>query len=77
MKKHKKEGERLIKKYPQVANYARQQTIKEMCKGEFDTPFYRALANVSIDFKEGLITKEKYDELTNHLIMNTGNPEGE
>jgi hypothetical protein len=77
MKKHEKEGSRLIKKYPQVANYARQKAIEEMCEGEYNTDFYRALANVAIDFKEGLITKEKYEELTNHLTMNAGNPEGE
>lgn len=71
VKKHEKEGNRLIKKYPEVANLARQSAINDMCKGEYNTPFYRALANVAMDYKEGKITKERYEELTNHLTLNS------
>lgn len=45
---------------------ARQDAIREMCKGEFDTDYHRALAECFLDYKEGKITKEKYEELT-HL----------
>lgn len=49
---------------PEAINLARQDAINEMCKGEYDTPYYRALAECHLDFKEGKITKEKYEELT-------------
>jgi len=49
---------------PEVAKLARQSAINDMCQGEFDTEFHRALANCWIDFQEGKISKEKYDELT-------------
>jgi hypothetical protein len=43
---------------------ARQDAIRQMCQGEFDTDYHRALAECFLDYKEGKITKEKYEELT-------------
>jgi len=48
----------------EAINLARQDAINSMCQGEYDTPYYRALAECYLDFKEGKITKEKYEELT-------------
>jgi len=56
-------GRNLIKRNPEVANLARQDAINTVCQGENDTDFHRALANVFIDYQEGKISKERYDEL--------------
>lgn len=53
-----------IQHIPQALSLARQDAIREMCKGEFDTDYHRALAECFLDYKEGKITKEKYEELT-------------
>lgn len=49
---------------PQALNHARQDAINQMCRGEFNTDYHRALAECFLDYKEGKITKEKYEELT-------------
>ena len=61
-------GQRLIKDHPEVANLARQSAVNDMCQGENDTDFHRALANVFIDFREGKISKERYEELVKPLL---------
>lgn len=61
--KAEKDGKRLVKNYKPVADYAREKTIKDMCRGEFDTDYYRALAECFIDFQQGKISKERYEEL--------------
>lgn len=43
---------------------ARQDAINQMCKGEYDTDYFRALANVYLDYQEGKITKEEYETVT-------------
>lgn len=65
---HYNEGKRLINKYPEVANLARQSAINDMCQGEADTDFHRALANVFLDFQEGKISKERYEELVYGIV---------
>jgi hypothetical protein len=71
-RKQRREAEKiskgLIERNPEVALLARQSVINDMCKGEFDTEFYRALANVKMDLIEGKITQERFDELTKHLL---------
>ena len=76
-RRYEKEGNRLIKKHKGAAQLVREDAIRQMCKGEYNTPFYVALANVAMDYKEGKITKDKYDELTAHLTLNVGVPESE
>lgn len=49
---------------PSAINLARQDAIRGMCQGEYDTDYHRALAHCFLDYKEGKITKEKYEELT-------------
>ncbi len=68
-RKYEKIGKRIIKKVPQAAELARKKAINSMCKGEYNTPYFRALANVYIDFQEGKITKQRYEELTAKITM--------
>lgn len=53
-----------IKHIPAALNLARQDAIRQMCQGEFNTDYHRALAECYLDFKEGKMSKEKYEELT-------------
>lgn len=68
-RKYERAGKRIIKKVPQAAELARQDAIRSMCKGEYNTPYFKALANVYIDFQEGKITKQRYEELTAKITL--------
>lgn len=68
-RKYEKIGKKVVKKFPHAAELARQDAIRSMCKGEYNTPYFRALANVYIDFQEGKITKQRYEELTAKITL--------
>lgn len=63
-KKHFNTGKGLVQRNPSVADYARRATVDSMCLGEFDTPYYRALANKFVDFQEGKITREEWEGIS-------------
>jgi hypothetical protein len=53
---------------PEAMHLARQSAINDLCQGDNNTPFHRALANVFLDFQQGKISKERYEELTDKLL---------
>lgn len=63
-------GKELIKD-KELRNIVRQKTINESCVGKFNTNYHRLSANAFLDYKEGLITFERYQEiidLIKHLL---------
>lgn len=64
-RKQERDAEKAAAAMPKEAmTLARQDAIRQMCQGEYDTEYHRALAECYLDYKEGKITKEKYEELT-------------
>ncbi len=65
-KKHKKEGRRVIGEHPGAAYAARTNTLNQVPP---QTETQRLISVAFFDLMEGKITKQRFDELTGHLLM--------
>jgi hypothetical protein len=65
-RQYEKYGKSLVKRNPEIANAIRTTTLRE---AEPENETQRLIAKAYFDYQQGKITKQRFDELTGHLLI--------